>query len=62
MVMVCRQERAHVIAIELNASKNGGQTMSWEHPTPPIYPFWKGMLILTGTVLVTGGLLYLLVA
>lgn len=34
--------------------------MSWNHPEPPIFGYWAGLLILTLVTLTTGGLLYLL--
>ncbi len=34
--------------------------MSWDNPTPPVYPYWKGILILSVTMMVTGGLVYLI--
>jgi hypothetical protein len=28
--------------------------MPWDEPEPPVYPFWKGMLITTLTIVLTG--------
>jgi len=36
--------------------------MSWENPEPPVLPFWKGMAILVLVPLITGVLLYLILA
>lgn len=34
--------------------------MSWDTPTPPVYPYWKGLMILSVSAVITVGLVYLL--
>ena len=34
--------------------------MSWEHPEPPVYAYWKGIAIIAGTVLAFGAFIYLI--
>lgn len=36
--------------------------MSWKDPVPPVTGYWTGLSIITLTLLVTGGLLYALLA
>jgi hypothetical protein len=36
--------------------------MSWEDPVPPVLPFWRGMAAFAAAILLSGGLLYLLLA
>lgn len=36
--------------------------MSWKDPVPPVMGYWTGLITLTLTLLITGSLLYVLLA
>lgn len=58
--MLGARRRQRGLAFVITQQQYGEFAMSWQVPEPPVYSYWKGIIIVALAIVIPGVLLYLL--